>query len=64
MPACIPVVGPILKPMKKLDLPHMLKAMPGCQDPQNLQSPGRTGYSGSAPDLRKTPFSIYPSLIL
>ena len=20
--------------MKKLDLPHMLKAMPGCQDPQ------------------------------
>ena len=64
MPACIPMVGPMLKPMKKLDFPHILNAMPGCQDPQNLQSPGRTGYLGSAPGESITPFSIYQSLIL
>lgn len=58
IPACAPMVGPMLRPMKKLDLPHKWNAMPGCQDPQNFQSPGRTGNSGSAPGDCTTPFSI------
>jgi hypothetical protein len=36
IPACAPMVGPMLRPMKKLNLPHKWNAMPGCQDPVGI----------------------------
>lgn len=43
IPAWRPKEGPMLKPRKRFDFPHMLMAIPGCQEKYQEQPPGLQG---------------------